>query len=164
MAPVVIRRATTADLPHLGRLGALLVAAHHNFDSRRFLTPSDRTSSSYACFLSTQLEEPDACVFVALNKEEVIGYAYGTVEGSDWMSLRGPAGVVQDLIIDPRYRRKGVGWLLLETTFAYLKSRGMPRVVLSTAERNEAGQHLFANMGFRRTMVEMTRELDEPSR
>jgi RimJ/RimL family protein N-acetyltransferase len=30
---------------------------------------------------------------------------------------------------------------------------------LSTAERNEAAQRLFASMGFRRTMVEMTREL-----
>jgi RimJ/RimL family protein N-acetyltransferase len=29
-----------------------------------------------------------------------------------------------------------------------------------TAERNEAAQRLFASMGFRRTMIEMTRELD----
>jgi len=32
--------------------------------------------------------------------------------------------------------------------------------VLSTAERNEAAQRLFASAGFRRTMVEMTRELE----
>jgi RimJ/RimL family protein N-acetyltransferase len=36
-------------------------------------------------------------------------------------------------------------------------------VVLSTAERNEAAQRLFASMGFRRTMIEMTRELDDPA-
>jgi RimJ/RimL family protein N-acetyltransferase len=30
----------------------------------------------------------------------------------------------------------------------------------TTAERNEAAQHLFARAGFRRTMIEMTRELD----
>ena len=43
--------------------------------------------------------------------------------------------------------------------FAELASRGAPRVVLSTAFRNEAAQRLFERMGFRRTMVEMTREL-----
>jgi ribosomal protein S18 acetylase RimI-like enzyme len=41
-----------------------------------------------------------------------------------------------------------------------LKARGAPRVVLSTAERN-AAQHLFDRAGFRRTMIEMTRELDD---
>jgi hypothetical protein len=34
-------------------------------------------------------------------------------------------------------------------------------VVLSTAEQNEAAQRLFASTGFRRTMIEMTRELDD---
>ena len=50
--------------------------------------------------------------------------------------------------------------MLLEETLAFLKSRGAPRVVLSTAEQNEHAQRLFASAGFRRTMVEMTRELD----
>jgi RimJ/RimL family protein N-acetyltransferase len=36
----------------------------------------------------------------------------------------------------------------------------MPRVILWTAEKNDAAQQLFARAGFRRTMIEMTRELD----
>jgi len=32
--------------------------------------------------------------------------------------------------------------------------------VLSTAEQNEPAQRLFARAGFRRTMIEMTRERD----
>jgi RimJ/RimL family protein N-acetyltransferase len=36
-------------------------------------------------------------------------------------------------------------------------------VVLSTAVQNEPAQRLFANLGFRRTMIEMTRELDDPA-
>jgi ribosomal protein S18 acetylase RimI-like enzyme len=39
----------------------------------------------------------------------------------------------------------------------------VPRVVLLTAEGNEAAQGLFVSRGFRRTMIEMTRELDEPA-
>jgi hypothetical protein len=33
----VVRRATPADLPSIGRLGALLVEEHYDFDPRRFL-------------------------------------------------------------------------------------------------------------------------------
>jgi ribosomal protein S18 acetylase RimI-like enzyme len=50
--------------------------------------------------------------------------------------------------------------MLLSATVAALRVRGAPRVVLSTAERNESAQRLFARAGFRRTMIEMTRELD----
>jgi ribosomal protein S18 acetylase RimI-like enzyme len=80
------------------------------------------------------------------------------------MSLRGPAGVVHDVIVDPEYRGHGVGRLLLEATLELLKSRGVPRVVLTTAEQNEPAQRLFERVGFRRTMIEMTREMDDPRR
>ena len=90
----------------------------------------------------------------------VIGYAYAALEEYDYMTLRGPAGILHDIIVEPEHRGRGVGRLLLEATLAHLRSRGAPRVVLSTAEQNEPAQRLFASMDFRRTMVEMTRELD----
>jgi ribosomal protein S18 acetylase RimI-like enzyme len=155
-----VRPATSADLPRLGRLGALLVEVHHAFDARRFLPTRDRTPADYAAFLVGQLADRSVVVLVAEINGDVIGYAYATVEGYDYMALRGPAGVIQDIIVDAEYRGRGVGRLLLDATLAELKSRGALQVVLSTAERNEAAQRLFASVGFRRTMIEMTRELD----
>jgi ribosomal protein S18 acetylase RimI-like enzyme len=159
---MTVRRATAADLPRIGRLGALLIEEHHDFDSRRFLAARQRTATDYASFIGTQLDDPDTAVLVAEADGDVIGYAYAAVVGYDYMALRGPAGALHDIIIDPEHRRRGVGRLLLDAALAFLKSRGAPRVVLSTAEQNEPAQRLFANAGFRRTMVEMTRELDEP--
>jgi ribosomal protein S18 acetylase RimI-like enzyme len=157
---MIVRRATSADLPTIGRLGALLIEEHHGFDSRRFLPVRDRTPMDYASWMGTQLEDPKIAVLAAEDGGNVIGYAYAAVEGYDWMALRGPAGVLHDLIVDPDHRRRGVGRLLLDAALAELKSRGAPRVVLSTAERNDAAQRFFDSVGFRRTMVEMTRELD----
>src|SRR5215204_552444 len=159
----VVRRATPADLPRIGRLGALLVEEHHGFDPQRFLAASRGTPEGYASFISTQLEDPDVAVLVADDGGGVIGYAYAAVEGYDYMALRGPAGVLHDVIVDPEHRGRGVGRLLLEAALEFLRSRGAPRVVLSTAEQNEAAQRLFVSTGFRRTMVEMTRELDDPA-
>jgi len=156
----VIRPATSADLPRLGRLGALLVEEHHAFDTRRFLPTRDRTPADYAAFLVRQLADPSVIVLVADDHGDVIGYAYATIEGYDYMSLRGPAGVIQDVIVDPEFRGRGVGAMLLEATLTELDMRGARQVVLTTAERNEGAQRLFAKSGFRRTMIEMTRELD----
>lgn len=161
-APIV-RRATHADLQSIGRLGALLVEEHYDFDPRRFLAARPGTPADYASFISTQLEDQDKVVFVADDNGNVIGYAYAAIEGYNYMALRGPAGVLHDVIVYPEHRGRGVGRLLIDATLEFFRSRGMPRVVLLTAERNEAAQRLFANMGFRRTMIEMTIDLDDPA-
>jgi ribosomal protein S18 acetylase RimI-like enzyme len=155
-----VRPAATADVAAIGRLGALLVRTHHDFDPQRFLAATPRTERGYGSFLGSQLEEPDVIVLVAEQDGEVLGYTYAGVEGTDYMALRGPAGVLYDIVVDPAHRGRGVGRTLLDATLAALASRGVPRVVLSTAERNETAQHLFARAGFRRTMIEMTRELN----
>jgi len=100
-------------------------------------------------------------VILVADAGEVIGYAYAALEGYDYMLLRGPAALLHDVIVDPAHRGRGVGRLLLNTMLSTLQSRGAPRVVLSTAEQNLGAQRLFGRVGFRRTMVEMTRELEE---
>jgi ribosomal protein S18 acetylase RimI-like enzyme len=137
----------------------MLVRTHHDFDAQRFIPATPKTERGYAAFLRTQLDEANVVVLVAERDGEAIGYAFSGVEGTDYMALRGPAGVLYDIVVDPAHRGRGVGRMLLEATLAALEGRGAPRVVLSTAERNEAAQRLFARAGFRRTMIEMTREL-----
>ncbi|MFL5498287.1 MAG: GNAT family N-acetyltransferase [Gemmatimonadaceae bacterium] len=158
---VSIRRATQADVPTIGRLGALLVRTHHEFDPERFIAARPGTAQGYGSFLGTQLDEPDIIVLVAELEGKVIGYTYAGIEDYDYMSLRGPAGALYDIVVDPDHRGRGVGRRLLHATLEALKVRGAPRVVLSTAERNEPAQRLFEKAGFRRTMIEMTRELKD---
>jgi ribosomal protein S18 acetylase RimI-like enzyme len=157
----MIRPATPADLAAIGRLGALLVRTHHDFDPKRFIAATPQTEHAYGSFLGTQLAEPNIVILVADRGGKVIGYTYAGVEGNDYMALRGPAGVLYDIVVDPAHRKHGVGRMLLDATLEALKARGAPRVVLSTAERNSDAQRLFDRAGFRRTMIEMTRELND---
>ncbi len=156
----MIRAAAPDDLPTLGRLGAVLVRVHHEFDPQRFIPATPQTEHAYASFLGTRLDAPGVFVLVAERDGEVIGYTYAGVEGRDYMSLRGPAGVLYDIVVDPDHRGSGVGRVLLEATLSALEAGGAPRVVLSTAQRNGPAQRLFARAGFRPTMIEMTREVD----
>jgi ribosomal protein S18 acetylase RimI-like enzyme len=158
---VTIRPATSADVRAMGRLGALLVRTHHEFDAARFIAATPQTEHGYGSYLGSQLDNRDIIVLVAEHAGEVLGYTFAGVEGYDYMSLRGPAGVLYDIVVDPAHRGHGVGRTLLDATLAELQARGAPRVVLSTAERNEPAQRLFARAGFRRTMIEMTRELEK---
>jgi ribosomal protein S18 acetylase RimI-like enzyme len=156
---LVVRRATQADVSALGRLGAMLMRAHYAFDQQRFLSPGDLPEEGYGWFLGSQLTEDDVVVFVAERAGQVIGYVYAGIEPLSWKELRDEAGFIHDIAVDERARGTGVAGPLLEAAVAWLRERGAPRVMLWTAEPNEAAQHLFVRHGFRRTMIEMTREL-----
>src|SRR2546422_290515 len=107
-ASLTVRPATATDRPALGRLGALLVAVHHGFDPDRFMAPTPQTERGYGGFLESEIDRPEAIVLVADEAGVVLGYAYAGVEGNDWMALRGPAGVVHDLVVDPARRGEGL--------------------------------------------------------
>jgi len=158
-SPAVIRRATPADIEALGRLGALLMRQHHGFDPARFMAPGSDPETGYGWFLGTQLEEPDAVLFVAEQEERVVGYVYATVEPRSWQELREESGFIHDLFVDEEARGGRIGTRLLDAALAWLKQRGQAQVVLWSAAPNAAAQRLFERCGFRRTMVELTRGL-----
>jgi len=158
-ADVRIRRATDADVPALGRLGASLLVLHYGYDQQRFMAPRGDPEEGYAWFLGSQLREDDVVIFVAENKGDVIGYVYAGLEPQSWKELREAAGFIHDVLVDETHRRSGIAGALIEAASGWLKAHGAPRVVLWTAERNLGAQRLFERAGFRRTMIEMTREL-----
>jgi ribosomal protein S18 acetylase RimI-like enzyme len=157
---VSVREAKTSDLASLGRLGAMLMRTHYAFDRARFLAPHDGAEEGYASFLGSVLNDPDSVIFVAEADGAVAGYVFAALEPLSWKELRGPAGFIHDLAVDEKARRSGAATALMNRAMQWLRDRKAPRVVLWTAAPNKPAQELFARLGFRDTMIEMTRELD----
>lgn len=158
-SPLTVRQATTHDALTLGELGVALMRTHHAFDAQRFLTPVEQDAAGYARFLVSQLDDDASVVLVAERDERVIGYVYAAVEPLSWKELRGECGYIHDLLVTDAARHSGVGEALLDAAIAWLRERGMPRVVLGTAAQNGTARRLFERRGFRATMIEMTLEL-----
>jgi GNAT superfamily N-acetyltransferase len=156
---MTIRLATPADLPALGRLGALLMRTHYEFDPQRFMSAGTDAADGYAWFLGRQLKDSNVVVYVAEQEGEVVGYVYAGIEPISWKELRDECGFIHDVVVDERGRRSGTATALIDKAIEWMREHGMPRVMLWTAEKNAGAQQLFSKMGFRRTMIEMTREL-----
>lgn len=160
---VSIRPATKEDLPRIAQLAAELVRFHHSLDSARFfLTP--RLEEGYEWFLGTEMDRKESIIFVAEraangeNAAEIIGYAWGRLEPRDWMELRDACGRLHEIFVIPSARKFGAGKRLLQETLQWLEVRGAPRIILTSAWQNKEAHQFFESLGFRYTMIEMTRE------
>jgi ribosomal protein S18 acetylase RimI-like enzyme len=154
-----VRPATAADVPALGELAAAMVAHHHALDPKRFFTVQD-LAPGYGRFLGERIADPRAVVLVADVPElgAAQGYAYGCLEERDWNALLDEHGALHDVYILPAARRRGLARALAQAMFEQLGALGASRLVLSTAAENHGAQALFASLGFRRTMIEWSRD------
>lgn len=160
MASVALVRPTLPeDLGKISRLAGELVRLHHRFDAKRFML-IDNVESGYEWFFRRELANRDVVILTAETAGEVVGYAYGRLEQRDWNALLDAHGAVHDIFVDPAARKQGVGRELMNAMLAALRERGARTIVLSTATPNTAAQRLFESMGFRPTMVEMTRQVE----
>ena len=155
---ITIRALREADLDAAAHLAAQLVRLHHALDARRFLY-AEPLEPGYARFLRSELADPKAALLVAeAEGGAVVGYVYGRLEPRDWMALREACGELHDVYVDDAERGRGIGAALVMALVAALEALGAPRVILSTAWQNGPAQEMFAKLGFRPTMIEMTRE------
>jgi ribosomal protein S18 acetylase RimI-like enzyme len=154
-----IRPASQDDLAEVAALAARMVRQHHAYDPKRFML-KEPIEEGYGWWLGRELGNGDAVVLVAVEGATVLGYAYGRLEERDWNALLDVHGALHDIYVDEKARRRGIASALVKAMLARLTEMGAPRVVLHTASNNGEAQALFKKLGFRPTMMEMTRESD----
>lgn len=159
---IEVRAARPEDLREAAKLAAALVRQHHAYDPLRFMS-IEPLEDGYERFLRSQVDREGVVLHVALHRvgdsARVAGYIFATLEDRDWSDLRDACGKIHDVYVDETVRRRGVASQLVESAMAALAAMGAPRVVLMAAWHNENARALFARLGFRPTMLEMTREL-----
>jgi len=80
---------------------------------------------------------------------EVDGVVAGTASGGDG-EVNGAAAMTA-MWVDPRYRRLGVGELLVKTVLEWAKGMGYAQVFLWVTDVNARAEDLYSRLGFVRT-------------
>jgi len=115
---VQVRSATIQDADAVGDLASRLVVSFP-FSRARF-------HESYATLLSAD----DACVLVATDGDDVLGYLLGVTHGTFYAN--GPVAWVQEIFVHDQARRRGIGRALMLACEAWATERGCGLVSLAT--------------------------------
>jgi ribosomal protein S18 acetylase RimI-like enzyme len=157
MNSLEVRRALSSDIPAAAELAGELVRMHNAQDPSRFFLP-ERVVEGYTQWLAREAKREGAVVLVACLDGALVGYAYGALEPRDWNLLLAEHGAIHDVYVKETSRTQGVGRRLMRDMIAELEARGAERIVLSTMVGNQRAQRLFSSLGFRPTLLEMTRD------
>jgi len=80
---------------------------------------------------------------------EVDGEIAGTVSGGDG-EVTGAAAMTA-MWVEPRFRRRGVGEVLVKTVLEWARTNGYSRMFLWVTAVNASAEHLYLGLGFVRT-------------
>ena len=126
-----------------------LDAVAHLFDAYRQFNGKPSALEQGRTYLRRRLDAGEATIFVAESQEAVIaGFAllYATFSS---VSL-GRVFIVNDLFVEPAFRRHGLGSALLQAAAAHARRCEAVRLSASTAKDNVATQVLNERNGFAR--------------
>jgi GNAT superfamily N-acetyltransferase len=137
-----IRPATAGDLDRLATLLGELFAIETDF-------AADAERQRHG--LRLMLAAPQACVLVAEAAGAVVGMATGqltisTAEG-------GPSLLVEDVVVEARWRGQGIGRRLLSELGQWAVARNAHRLQLLADRDNAAGREFYRKLGWRTTAL-----------
>lgn len=136
-----IEKAKKNDISELIHLRAYLIDNNPGKDYSS-KTEADKKiwKEKYREWLEIILEEtPGIIVFIAKNKEKIIGCATGIIDrrapASDCLS--GYCGWVQSVVVDNQFRHRGIARSLLEHLTMWFKSNHVSKIILESTSEAE---------------------------
>ena len=137
---VIIRHARPSDIPAMtGLLGELFsLEADFEVDEEK-----------QARGLARLLEQPGACVLVAVDSGDVAGMV--SIQPLISTAQGGLVGMLEDLVVRRGSRGQGIGTLLLDAAMRWAAGQGMTRLQLLADRANARALDFYTAHGWRGT-------------
>jgi ribosomal protein S18 acetylase RimI-like enzyme len=157
---VKVRRVSEADLERLVTLWTELARFHEPLDPSRLLVAG--ASERWREHVEPMLRSDDHRVLVAETPAEgVIGFAIGAIAQRAPIFERPQYGLIADVYVEPRSRRRGAGQRLFEELRDWFAARGVTNMELTVVSANSVGQAFWRALGFRGYMDRLQRQVVE---
>lgn len=135
-AEVFVRRATLDDVP------ALVVLMREFYAESSYPLDNEWASGAFRKLLSNPSL---GCAWLAGAGRNSIGHAVLTARYT--MEHGASSGYVDDLYVEPGYRRQGIGFALLERLFHECRVRELASVYVEVGQSNRPALALYAKFG-----------------
>ena len=153
-----IRLACENDIPQIGGLLQQVLKVHHQCRPDLFKENSRKYNDSQLAEIISDSNRP---LFVAEENGTVLGYAFcvfkKTVNDTIFTSVK--TMYIDDLCVDERFRRRGIGTALYRFVLDFAKTLGCYNVSLNVWTCNTTALKFYEHCGLRPQKIELEKIL-----
>jgi ribosomal protein S18 acetylase RimI-like enzyme len=155
-----IRPAHAGDYKGICRLCETVDALHRRNLPHVFRKPDGPARE--LPYIQRLLDSPDVAFLVAEQEGGLAGFVVVMLEHTAKIPLFVPRlyAVIDNLVVDTRYRRRGLGRALMVQAENWASTRGATEVTLNVFEFNQAAQKMYQALGYQTRSRKMAKRLD----
>ena len=143
MIDISIREARPADSPAIARLISQLGY------------PSTEEEISQRLAVLSRL--PEHVTFVAEVDGQIVGLTGAYMDYA--LEISGSYGRLMGLVVEDRFRGRGIGKRLLEFVEGWLRDRGAARITLTSGKQRADAHRFYRNLGYEETGLRFAKKL-----
>ena len=144
---VIIRKALIEDIPSILELWKELMDFHKERD--RIFSISSTGHKKFAEHIKSHITSGKSPVFVAEAGKELVGYCLAIVQKNPPVFETKEYGLVENIAVSGKYRRRGIGEKLLHETRNWFSAKGIRRIEAHVAITNNVSTGFWAKMGLK---------------
>jgi ribosomal protein S18 acetylase RimI-like enzyme len=134
-----IRKANLKDIPLILRL-----YGPDGLNDKEILSVEGATQIFNKC-----LKYPNYSIYVATIDKKVVG-TFELLIMDNLAHHGSPSGIVEDVVVDIKYRSLGIGKKMMEFAKELCKQHGCYKLTLSSNHKREAAHRFYENLGFKK--------------
>ena len=141
-----IHEATVRHIPEIMILWKDLMDYHNDLDL--FFTRRKEGHINFKMHLMECIKSDDACVFIAEEKGEVLGYILGKIEQYPPVFETEKYVEIYDMYVKKSFRRQKIGSQLVNQLVDFFKKKGVTRIEMKVSSKNKTGILFWKKQGF----------------
>ena len=154
-----IRKARQGDIENILQLKLKL--KNQDVKTDFYLRPAEEAKDAYKKYLIHDLKKQDIdrIVLVAVEDTKIIAYIRGTLTKTLDVLNVGLRGVMDNLYVEEKYRRKGIAKKLIEELIKWFKEKNVDVMTVHVYSSNLKAIVLYKKFGFKEYTINMNRKL-----
>ncbi len=152
---VKIRKAREEELLKIGRLWGKFMAFNAEFNSS--FRVKKKAPEIFSKEMIEKIQDSNCQLTVAEIDGELVGFCYSYISHKPKYFKLEKFGFVGDLYVEPQYRRRGVGRMLVLDTMEFFSRRKVRQIELLVAVKNTNTIEFWESLGFSHLLTWMYR-------
>lgn len=131
-------------------------------EERKFnpqLRPVKEVIKNYEEYLKNDLSNKWRAVFIAIEKDKVVGIIVGKIYRTLRVAGYERRGYLSNLYVKPEFRKKGIGGKLFKTAIDWLKKKKSKAVTLEIHTENKDKVNFYHKYGFKDFTIKMVKRI-----